>query len=225
MDTCLSFSKPKSCIIVLGGSFDPIHNGHINLVKHFFTLLNPDECRIIPTGNPWQKNRLEATPKQRVEMIENAFGEEKIPLIIDQQEIIRKKPTYTKDTLRTLRSEFGPELSIVFLMGADQLQQLNTWKEWKKIFDYAHLGIASRPRYTLDLLNIPTEIMKESLGRSATLDQMRQSAHGLIYLAKNLDTDISATEIRGALHNEQKLKFFLPNSVSEYIKRHHLYKN
>src|SRR5437773_6426102 len=113
--------SPRRCIAVLGGSFDPVHNGHVALAKYFVTLLAPDLLRVIPTGNPWQKYGLEASAADRVEMVSRAFSGQAVEVIIDQQEIQRETATYTIDTLQSLRSELGPHASIIFLMGADQL--------------------------------------------------------------------------------------------------------
>ena len=215
----------RNRIVVLGGSFNPIHNGHIHLLRYFFKLLSPNECRIIPAGDPWQKNKLEATPQQRVEMIKHAFKAKKIPLIIDQQEIKRQGATHTKDTLCALRSEFGEEFSIIFLIGSDQFYQLNTWKEWRSLFTYAHLGVASRPGYDMnDISRIPTDIVEELSVRSATLDQLYHSAYGLVYLAKDIVMNVSSTEIRAIFQSEKRPRGLLPKSVLEYIKRHHLYR-
>lgn len=215
----------RPCIAVLGGSFDPVHNGHVALAKYFITLLTPDELRVIPVGNPWQKHGLEANAEQRVEMIQLAFCQQSALVVIDQQEIRRQTATYTIDTLQALRSEWGPRASIVFLMGADQLQHLNTWQGWDRLFDYAHLGVASRPGFAMDESKVPAEVTHAFTCRAATPEQIRHSVHGLTYLATNLAVDISATEIRAALHNAKRPDTLVPAAVLDYIAQHHLYKN
>ncbi len=215
----------RPCIAVFGGSFDPVHNGHVALAKYFITLLTPDELRVIPAGNPWQKHGLEANAEQRVKMIQLAFCQQSALLVIDQQEIRRQTTTYTIDTLQALRSEWGPRASIVFLMGADQLQHLNTWQGWDRLFDYAHLGVASRPGFAMDESKLPAEVTRAFTCRAATPEQIRHSAHGLTYLARNLAVDISATEIRTALHNAKRSDTLVPAAVLDYIAQHHLYKN
>ena len=214
-----------SCIAILGGSFDPVHNGHVALGEYFIDLLAPDELRVIPTGNPWQKHGLQASPQQRVEMVRRAFGRQKVPVRIDQQEIERATVTYTIDTLQSLRRELGPEVSIVFLMGADQLQHLNTWQGWRELFDYAHLCAASRPGFGMEPAHVPAEVMAEFSRRAASPEQIRNSAYGLTYLASNLAVDISATEIRAILHNGERPEALVPPGVLDYIEQHHLYKS
>ncbi len=231
----------RRCIAVLGGSFDPVHNGHVALANYFVTLLHPDQLRVIPAGNPWQKHGLEASSADRVEMVKRAFGvvntvvnaQQTVEVMIDQQEIQRHTATYTIDTLKALRSELGPDTSIIFLMGADQLLHLNTWQGWDELFAYAHLGVASRPGFAMDADQVPPEVKREFTRRAATPEQIRQSAHGLTYLAENLFIDISSTEIRTALRNtsdsesgsEQKPDALIPKAVLDYIELHHLYKN
>lgn len=211
-----------SCIAILGGSFDPVHNGHVALADYFVALLAPDQLRLIPTGKPWQKHGLQAAPHDRVAMLQRAFERQTVPVRLDQQEIERATLTYTIDTLRALRSELGPATSIVFLMGADQLQHLDTWQGWRELFDYAHLCAASRPGFDNA---IPTAVAHEFSQRAANPQQIRSTAHGHTYLASNLAVDISATEIRAILHTGATPDTLVPPGVLDYIEQHHLYKS
>jgi nicotinate-nucleotide adenylyltransferase len=215
----------RRCIALLGGSFDPVHHGHVALGEYFIDLLKPDELRVIPTGNPWQKDGLQASGKDRVEMVRCAFGHQKIPVTIDQQEIRRETATYTIDTLRALRAELGPDTSIVFLMGADQLQHLHTWQEWQHLFDYAHLCAASRPGFAMDASHMAKPVVEEFARRAGTPQQIRETPHGLTYLASGLAVDISATEIRAALQHGDQLDSLIPSRVLDYIRQHHLYQS
>ncbi len=216
------------CVAVLGGSFDPVHNGHIALAEYFVNVLAPDVLRIIPTGNPWQKYGLQAEAAQRVEMVNLAFKPletSTMPVLIDQQEIRRATSTYTIDTLKLLRQELGNDVSIIFLMGADQLQHLNTWQNWRELFDYAHLCAASRPGYDLALSQVPKEVMQEFTLRNGTPQQIRSTSHGLGYLASDLAVDISSTDIRSKLQLGQQPEDLLPKAVLDYIAQHHLYQS
>lgn len=216
---------PPRCIALLGGSFDPIHNGHVALAEFFIKLLAPDELRVIPAGNPWQKNGLEASAEDRVEMVKRAFASQTLPVFIDRQEIERHTATYTIDTLRALRAEVGPDASLVFLIGADQLQKLHTWQEWQRLFDYAHICAASRPGFAIDAAHIPEMVAKEFSRRAGTLAQIRNTSQGSSYLASGLAVDISATEIRASLQRGDRLDLLIPATVLDYIKQHHLYQS
>lgn len=211
------------CIALLGGSFDPVHDGHVALARYFATLLAPDELRIVPAGTPWQKGGLHATTGQRVEMLRRAFARFAVPVAIDEQEIRRSGPSYTIDTLRAVRAELGSQVSIAFLIGADQLCKLDTWKDWRQLFEHAHLCAASRPGF--DTAALPTEVAREFARRAATPEQIRNTPHGLACLATSLAIDISATEIRAALQRGERPDVLLPAAVLDYIKQHHLYEN
>ena len=213
------------CIAVLGGSFDPVHTGHVLLAEHFVQLLRPDELRIIPTGNPWQKHGLQASPADRVEMARRAFGAQQVPVAIDEQEIHRASATYTIDTLRALRAELGPAVSIVFLMGADQLQHLDTWQDWRALFDYAHLCAASRPGFGLEAEHVPAAVTDEFRRREASAELIRTTPHGRGCLAPGLAVDISSTEIRAALQRGERPESLIPAGVLDYIEQQHLYRN
>ena len=212
------------CVALLGGSFDPVHHGHVALAALFARLLAPDELRIIPAGSPWQKNGLRASAGQRVAMLELAFGEAGLTVTMDRQEIERNAPTYTIDTLRNVRAELGPQASIVLLMGADQLQHLDTWREWRALFELAHIGVAARPGYALDAAHLPPAVLEQLTARLGSLAQCRNTPSGLAYLAETLDVDISATQIRAALQRGEKAISLISPVVLDYIQQHNLYK-
>jgi len=212
------------CVALLGGSFDPVHNGHVALAALFAKLLAPDELRIIPAGNPWQKAcGLKASGAERVAMLELAFAEAALPVKMDLQEIERTTPSYTIDTLRNVRAQVGPEASIVFLMGADQLQQLDTWRDWRALFELAHIGVAARPGYSLAEAALPTAVAQELLLRQGSLDQLRSTPSGHGYLAQTLDVDISATQVRAALQRGEPANSLISPVVLDYIQQHKLY--
>jgi nicotinate-nucleotide adenylyltransferase len=165
------------CVALLGGSFDPVHNGHVALGALFANLLQPDQLRIIPAGNPWQKGALSAPAADRVRMLELAFAHEQLAVTIDQQEIQRSSATYTIDTLRNVRAQLGPEASIVFLMGADQLQHLDTWRDWRALFDLAHIGVAARPGFSLSEAALPEAVATELHQRQGSFAIPRLAMH------------------------------------------------
>ena len=219
-----------ACIAVLGGSFDPVHLGHVALGQLFCGLLQADELRILPAGRPWQKNGMEAGDAHRIAMLELAFrplNNDKLNVVFDLQEIERTTPTYTVETLRALRRELGPQVSIVFLMGADQLRNLDTWNEWRELFALANLGVATRPGYDLAQETLPPPVAQELSTRLATPDTVRASSHGKVCLAPTLDVDISSSRIRAALHagHEADANTLAMAQVLDYIQQHNLYKN
>ncbi|MES2153009.1 MAG: nicotinate-nucleotide adenylyltransferase [Pseudomonadota bacterium] len=212
------------CVALLGGSFDPVHRGHVALAALFDELLDPDQMRVIPAGQPWQKNGLQASAEARVAMLELAFGEAGLEVEIDLREVRRGAPTYTIDTLRELRAELGPQAALVFLIGADQLQQLDSWHAWRSLFDYAHIGVAARPGFALDGAALPPAVAAEMNTRQGSLAQLKNTACGLVYLAHTLAVDVSATQIRAALQRGDRAISLIPPVVLDYIQQHNLYK-
>jgi nicotinate-nucleotide adenylyltransferase len=212
------------CVALLGGSFDPVHHGHMALAALFAKLLQPDELRIIPAGNPWQKKGLQASGEQRLAMLALALQEAHLAARLDRQEIDRATPTYSIDTLRNVRAELGPDASIVFVMGADQLQHLDTWRDWRALFDLAHIGVAARPGYALTDAALPAAVANELQQRRGSLEQLRNTPSGHAYLAQTLDVDISATQVRAALQRGEKANSLISPVVLDYIQQHNLYK-
>jgi nicotinate-nucleotide adenylyltransferase len=212
------------CVALLGGSFDPVHHGHVAVAALFDTLLQPDQLRIIPAGNPWQKSSLQASADDRAAMLELAFADAGIKITLDRQEIERKGASYSIDTLRHVRAELGEQAAIVLLMGADQLQQLDTWRDWRALFELAHIGVAARPGFSLAEAALPIAVATEFQQRQGSLAQLRSTPSGHAYLAQTLDVDISATQVRAALQRGEKANSLISPVVLDYIQQHNLYK-
>ncbi len=213
------------CVAILGGSFDPIHVGHVALAETVWQRLQPDELRVMPAGNPWQKGELAATSAQRVEMILRAFAEHALPVTIDEREIRRESATYTIETLRELRQELGDQTSIVFILGADQLEKLNTWRDWHLLFDYAHLCVGARPGYSMNEAVLPEAVAQAFASRVGTFEQIRHTPKGLCVLLEGLAVDVSATEIRASLQRGERPTSWVSPTVLDYIEKFHLYRN
>jgi nicotinate-nucleotide adenylyltransferase len=219
-------SLVNRCVLLLGGSFDPIHNGHVALGATFVRLLGATELRVIPTV-PWQKSSLVATPQQRADMAALAFAGEPYRVVVDRQEIDRGRPTYTVETLRALRAELGPESALCFLMGADQLQRLDTWHDWRALFELAHLCVAARPGFSLDGPDIPAVVAAEFGNRLVAPERLCSRPAGQTCIAPDLAVDISSTQIRQALANgnyRHDSGSPIPAPVLDYIEQHNLYK-
>jgi nicotinate-nucleotide adenylyltransferase len=214
----------RPCVAVLGGSFDPIHVAHVGLVRLAVAQLQPDEVRVIPAGNPWQKEGLQAGGEDRLEMARLAFRDEPYAVTIDDQEVRRTMPTYSIDTVCALRTELGSDVSIVFLLGADQLQRLHTWREWQRLFDVAHLFAVSRPGCPIDGEHLNAEVAAEFAARRAMPADLRAAPHGLACVSDELALDVAATDIRAALARGERPTALVPGPVLDYIQQHHLYK-
>jgi len=193
---------------ILGGTFDPPHIGHLKLASHFAKLLHLDGLLLIPSGEPWQKGmditpaniRLQLTQAAGIDLAK-VFLYLKIPtqVGIDQIEIDRAGPSYAIDTVKALRERFGPEASLIWLMGADSLIKLPTWNSWEELINVVNFAVASRPNYDFSS-NISSELA-QFLQKHQTLESaaLENKPSGLIYIDESLSVDISSTALRNQL--------------------------
>ncbi|NLC23405.1 MAG: nicotinate-nucleotide adenylyltransferase [Oxalobacter sp.] len=213
------------CIVILGGSFDPVHAGHIAIAEYFCHLFQTRILRLIPAGNPWQKPALHASATQRIDMLKLAFEANLLSVTIDRQETERTGPSYTIDTLRAIRAETGDRVSLVFILGADQLLNLNTWHQWKALFEFAHIAVASRPGFTLAPSTLPPEVYDLFFSRLADPGEIRNTPFGHTFLAESIDVDISASEIRKNAGHSDAYHPLVPAKVLDYIVKNNLYRD
>lgn len=213
------------CILLLGGSFDPVHNGHLALAHFCSVLCQPDQLRLIPAGRPWQKPELATPAYDRVAMLKLAFADFHLPVEIDEQEILHDGLSYTIDTLRNIRAECGNSVSLILTIGADQLHNLPTWRDWQQLFDYAHLCVVSRPGFSLESEQLSSVLANEIARRHASAEQIRSTPHGLIIIADNFLMDVSATSIRLSLQQGSDAAGLIPAAVLDYIHQQHLYEH
>ena len=216
---------------LLGGSFDPVHTAHLAMADAFALALALDEVRFVPASLPWQKHGLLATGAQREAMLAAALLQHRAPrgvYTIDSRELQREGKTYTIDTLEELRRELGTGVSLVFLLGADQLVHLDGWKDWRRLWTYAHLAAATRPGF--DAGALPDEVAKEWAVRLGNAQALHSQASGRSYLLDHFSHDISATDIRSALAAGDVAAIdvssrLVPSAVLDYIRAHRLYRS
>ncbi|WP_345813447.1 nicotinate-nucleotide adenylyltransferase [Paraburkholderia sp. PREW-6R] len=187
---------------LLGGTFDPIHDGHLALARRFAEVLQLTELVLLPAGQPWQK--ADVTPAvHRLAMTRAAAGEFLLPGVtvrVATDEIDHVGPTYTIETLQLWREREGQDTSIVLLIGADQLVHLDTWRDWRRLFEFAHIGAATRPGF--DLASIPSAVAEEIDRRRASAEVLRGTPCGHLLIDTALAFDISATDIRAHLREQ-----------------------
>jgi nicotinate-nucleotide adenylyltransferase len=228
-------NQHRSCIAILGGAFDPVHLGHVAAAELICRDLQPTQLRLIPTGLSRQKLAAHALPTQRIAMLLLAFGDlaRKIRLVVDDQEIRRAETglaSYSVETLTNIRFEYGADAALVLVIGADQLLNLQHWKNWEQLFDLAHIAVVSRPGFDLDLLD--SQVAYEFGRRSASLTDMRRSPAGHTCLCDHLDMDVSSSTIREQLAaGIEPVPQMTENGaggmapvVLDYILQHHLYR-
>jgi len=200
---------------ILGGTFDPVHYGHLRPAQEAMRALGLVELRLIPTGQaPHRKPTADA--QHRLKMVQLACPE--FPgFIVDDIEVRRPGPSYTVDTLATLRAEIGEE-PLCLLMGSDAFQGLETWHQWQRLSELAHLVVMYRPGCTLPYLSVWAR--ERLVERPADLASV---AAGRLLFQKVTPQHISGTGLRAALARREDVRTWLPPPVWDYIQRHHLY--
>jgi len=215
---------------ILGGTFDPPHRGHVALAQLCIDHLDLDELVWIPTGHSWQKGDHVTSAADRLAMTELAAatldpGRAKVR--VSRMEVDREGPSYTIDTVRQLRSEYGPDTSVAWLMGADQLLRLHTWHGWETLFEHVHLCIATRPGFDLEALDGP--VLDAMHQRLADTHLIQCSPSGHMWIDQTLAVDLSSTGLRerlaGGPITDDQADDQLPAGVAHYIARHGLYQN
>lgn len=204
---------------ILGGTFDPIHNGHLRAGLEILQMLQLDEVRFIPCHQSAFKEETIACAHDRLNMIFAAI--ESVPAFkVDDREIKHGGKSYTIDTLKALRQEH-PDTIFNLLLGSDAFINLDGWKHWEKLLDYCHIIIMLRPGKVFN----PTMDVKRffDIHQASDLSDLRENLHGFIYLQDITQLDISATAIRAQLQAGYSPEFLLPESVLKYILEKKLY--
>ncbi len=205
---------------LLGGTFDPVHAGHLALARAARAALVLDELRFIPSGRSWQKATSGASGAQRLAMVELAIRA--LPgVIADDREVRRDGPTFTIDTLHELRAELGPAPALVLILGSDQLHNLATWHRHDELLAVAHLGVAQREQVPLDGFPAPVD----ALVRRHRADTLPDEPSGSIVFFPMTPVPVSATELRTRLARGERPAEVVPGPVLDYIEGNGLYRN
>jgi nicotinate-nucleotide adenylyltransferase len=194
-------------------------------------LLQLTELVLLPAGQPWQKKDVSA-PQHRLAMTRAAAASmrvEGVEVIVATDEIERDGPTYTVDTLAAWREREGADASLALLIGADQLVHLNSWHDWMRLFDFAHVCVETRPGF--DIASLPDAVAAVVAARSAQPDVLRTTPHGHLMIDASLAVEVSATAIREQVRNtlraqpagQPDARSQVPPAVWDYIVQHHLY--
>ena len=211
---------------VFGGTFDPVHYGHLRLAEEIADAAKLAEVRFVPSGTPPHRTRPGADPRHRLEMARLAI-EGNARFKVDARETTRTGPGYTYDTLLELRQETGSRRSIALLLGADAFLELATWHRWHALFDLAHIVVAYRPGFPIDTWQ---SRMPQPLAQQYAARYMQQplgvhlSPAGGIAAVVMTGLDISATFIRNSLRAGASARYLLPDAVLDYIRAHDLYR-
>lgn len=212
---------------ILGGTFNPIHFGHLRLALEIAQDIEFDHVRLIPTGNPPHRPTPRVSARVRLEMTKIAV-EGNPGFKVDEREINRDGLCYTVDTLTELRTEFGATRSLCLLMGADAFLGLCGWHLWQRVFDLAHIIVAHRPGTSFDAWEsaMPSALVQELRHRLTTdASALVNNAYGKILLQRITLLDLSSSAIRREIRRGRSVQYLLPDGVLDYIQRNRLYRD
>ena len=213
-------------LAILGGTFDPVHYGHLRAADEVRKALDLPAVRLVPAALPPHREAPRTAAGDRVAMLDLAVRE--FPgLVVDTREIARGGKSYTVDTLRELRSE-QPGMPLLLVVGADAFQGLSTWHEWRSIFDLAHVVVVPRPGIDV-AAGLPEALAREWRARhTEDARALRSARAGSIYIQPVTAQPISSTAIRRVIAEgdagSAEIAGLLPSSVLAYIESHRLYR-
>lgn len=208
----------KKAIGILGGTFDPIHFGHLRSALEIYQQLNFDEMRLIPCKQPPHRTQPFASAADRLAMTRIAV--EQSPLMVDDREMHRDGPSYSVDTLLSLRQEY-PEASLCFVIGLDAFLNLPTWHKWEKIIQLANIIVMHRGNWSIPTTGTISELLTINALKSS--EKILDFSCGKVLEQSITPLNISASNIRSMLQSRISAEFLLPKPVLNYIHQHHLY--
>lgn len=209
----------RKCLGIFGGTFDPIHLGHLRLALELKQQLSLDEMHLLPCYLPPHRAAPGASADQRVAMLQLAL-QDCPELQLDTRELQRDRPSYTVDTLTELRAQLGAQVSLNLCMGMDSFCTLDSWHEWQQLIRLAHIVVVERPGYELPAVGPVAELVRR---HRAGADAIQAAAAGAVIIAAPRLLPVSATEIRAQLKSGQSPQFLLPDAVLNYIHAQQLY--
>jgi len=218
----MSSTKPiiQQAIGLFGGTFDPIHNGHITPILAAAQQLQLKQVLLMPAHIPPHKTQVVAPPHHRVAMLELVCQHQPL-FTLDLRELKRQSTSYTIESLKEIKQEF-PERAIIFFIGMDSLLTFTTWHQWQDIMNLCHLVVSARPRYGTDKINQQTSDLLAK-NQVENIFQLQEHSAGKILLIEESKLDISSTLLRQQLKNSNAEHPMLPYYIQRYITQHKLY--
>jgi len=208
-----------SPIGIFGGTFDPIHYGHLRSAFEMMQVLRLSEVRFFPSGDPPHRGGTYATAQVRLEMVRAATSGQP-GFVVDDREMRRDGPSYTIDTLVSLRKEH-PDASLGLIIGMDAFLGLTSWYRWDELLDLAHIIVAHRPGWRAPDMGALGDI----IDRHGThhIDDLHDNSHGQIHIHAVTQLEISSTEIRDIVAAGRDPRFLMPDVVRDIIADNHCY--
>ena len=210
---------------ILGGTFDPVHHGHLRLAEEAADALALERVLLIPAGIPNLRERPGTDAQHRLRMTRLAV-EGNPRLAVDDRELRRPGTSYTVDTLAELRAELGATRPLVLILGADAFVRLPAWSRWRRLFALAHVAVATRPGYALEeAVGKSTELAGEWKQRFAPDGAAcKATPAGAIVRIPIPLLEISGSDLRARMSRGASVRYLLPLAVLNYIGAHNLYR-
>ena len=203
-----------SAMGVFGGTFDPIHYGHLRTAFEVLQALRFDEVRLLPCGTPPHRGSPVAPDHLRLEMV-RAATEGQRGFVVDERELSREGPSYSVDTLSALRSEY-PQSSVALIIGMDAFLELPKWHQWRELLHLAHIVVAHRPGWRAPDMGPLGELLADR--GTHRIGDLHQAKSGYIYILDVTQLEISSTEIRDLVAAGRDPRFLMPDSVGDIIR-------
>jgi len=205
---------------IFGGTFDPVHLGHLRPALDVFQQLGFESMYWIPNRVPPHRQTPATDTVHRLEMLKRAI-QPVDGFVLDTRELDRQGPSYMVDTLTSLRKEF-PQTGLCLVLGQDAFNELPAWHEWQRLLTLAHLVVCTRPGYQYpqhgELQALKDKHCVESI------KALQEECFGKIYLQPVTELDISATRIRELVQQGNSIRYLVPDAVCDYIEAHGLYR-
>ena len=213
-------SVSNMSVALLGGTFNPIHFGHLNLANCLVDYLQVESVRMIPCAIPPHRETPSVSAEQRLAMLQLAIDDHPL-LTSDDLELRKSTPSYSIETVQQIRQQVGEETPLFFCIGMDSLLTIDSWHHWQQLLDYCHLAICPRPGYKLPIKGHLAEWIEQNL--CDDIDRVKTLAQGCLHLCKIPLKDISSTAIRDSIKCAQSIDHLTPKSVVNFITKHSLY--
>jgi nicotinate-nucleotide adenylyltransferase len=192
---------------VMGGTFDPIHYGHLVTAEEALVQFDLDEVLFVPTGQPWMKEHEKVSPAEDRYLMTVIATASNPRFRVSRMEVDRHGPTYAVETLRALKDELGDDVALFFITGADAVLEIFQWKQPQELFDLAHFIAATRPGFDI-----------------AAFEAHAETRHPGITVMNIPALAISSTDVRARVQEGRPIRYLVPEGVNSYVQKAGLYR-
>jgi nicotinate-nucleotide adenylyltransferase len=207
-------------VALFGGTFNPIHFGHLNLANHLVDYLQVESVRLMPCAIPPHRETPTISAEHRMAMLALATAGNNA-IVADDLELKRASTSFSIDTVIQVRQDIGTQTPLFFCLGMDALSTIDSWHRWADLLDSCHIVACSRPNYQLPKDGVVTNWVEQHLCND--LSELKKQSHGYLHLCKIPPLDISSTAIRDSIKCGKSIDYMTSKPVVNYIKQHSLY--